>query len=97
MERKVEEVVASQHKMSGKNKSDYPYKLVDFYEQHLKEIKGSTLNQVNIETLFIDHAATIKDTDKVISQVIDFLPELNLHTDNMKGVIDKTLYRNKKS
>lgn len=94
MERKIEEVVASQHKMSGKNKN-YPFKLVDFYKKQLKVVKDSTLNQINIETLFIDYSLAINDSQKVMAEVQAFLPELNLDTNKMKGVIDQTLHRNK--
>lgn len=94
MERKIEEVVASQHKMSGKNKN-YPFKLVDFYKKQLKEVKDSTLNQINIETIFIDYSLAINDSIKVMAEVQAFLPELNLDTNKMKGVIDQTLHRNK--
>ena len=94
MERKIEEVVASQHKMSGKNKN-YPFKLVDFYKKQLKVVKDSTLNQINIETLFIDYSLAINDSQKVMAELQAFLPELNLDTNKMKGVIDQTLHRNK--
>ena len=95
MERKVEEVVASQHKMSGKDRSSYPFKLVDFYKKQLEEVRGSTLNQLHIESLFIDYSCAINEPQKVIAELNAFLPELNLDAQKMKGVIDQSLHRNK--
>ena len=95
MERKVEEVVASQYKMSGKSKDNYPFKLVEFYKNQLDEVKNSTLNQINIETLYVDYSQAISEPQKVIAAINDFLPELNLNKSEMEGVVDKTLHRNK--
>ncbi|MEQ8625871.1 MAG: hypothetical protein RIB02_13000 [Vicingaceae bacterium] len=79
--------------MSGKSKGDYPYKLVDFYNHQLKEVKNSILNQANVETLYIDYSDAISAPQKIINKVKGFLPELDLDSTKMSGIVDERLHR----
>lgn len=97
MDRQLEEVIASQHLMSGKEMVDFPYQLLRFYQKQLKDIEDSIFNQLNVEVLRINYQDAISFPDKVAAEVSTFFNELDLNQEAMSRVVDPKLYRNKVS
>ncbi len=95
MDRKIEEVITSQHKMTGKEEKNYPVKLHNFYKSQLEDLEKHFLKQLNIESIRVDYRAAIEQPKKVAKRISKFLSELNLDTEKMSSAIDIDLYRNK--
>jgi hypothetical protein len=99
MRRKMEEVLASQRIMLGRQgkkiESKRDAKMYELFEKHLKEIDTWMAKQQNIDVLYIDYNEAIRDPVGNAEKVKGFLGE-ELDVDKMAGVIDLTLYRQKK-
>jgi len=95
MDRKFEEVIISQHKMSGKKIDSFPYKLLSFYQKQLTDIEKSIFKQLNVEVLRVNYQEAISSPEKVSKKVSGFLSELNLDINQMTKAIKPELYRNR--
>jgi len=99
MERKIEEVLASQRKMMerrGEASDDISdEEMAAIFEKHLREIAHWLRKQKNIETLYVNYNETLKDPKATASEVTKFL-DLDLNIDKMVETVDPSLYRQRK-
>jgi hypothetical protein len=95
MNRKVEEVVASQQKMSGRHEDRFPLHLVNFYRKQIEEIHSGIFTQVHVDYLEIDYHEAVKQPEAAAKKVAAFLPELKLDVAAMSEAVDPELYRNR--
>ena len=98
MERDINEVLASQHKMlqrqgrSGGNLSDE--RLRQIFERQVRQVKQMLTNR-NIPTLYVAHTDALGRPLAVAEQVRDFLGG-DLDVQAMAAVIDPDLYRQRR-
>ena len=98
MKRKMEEILQSQQKMLDRLKKesvDSDQKMAERYEKHLKEIDNWLEKKSNIEVLYVHYNEVIEDPQRNIERLNVFF-ENTLQIDNMKSVIDRNLYRQRK-
>ncbi len=99
MERKIEEVLASQKKMMkrrGEPQADVSDKVMaKIFKKHLKEIHDWMRNESNIETLRVDYNETLQDPMTTSESVADFL-DSDLDLEKMMNVVDPHLYHQRK-
>lgn len=100
MERDLQEVVTSQHKMlvrDGKAKEgNYPMGLELAFKNNLERIKIWAAKNYNVAILYISYKDTIKNPKKQAIEINDFL-EKNLDIEKMTAAVDSSLYRNKQA
>ncbi len=98
MRRNVEEILASQRQMlirRGEPADGDDAKMAETFQEHLKRIRVWLANQQNIQVLYVDYNALMKEPQTSIQAVYDFL-QLPLDKDKMLAVPDANLYRNRK-
>ena len=99
MERKMEEMIASQNKMLERKditkKVSSDEKMGELFKKHLKAIKQWLLGQKNMEILYISYNSLIVDPQKNAETVNRFIGG-NLDTAKMSSIVDKSLYRQRK-
>lgn len=98
MERKLEEVLASQRKMMqrrGEENDASTNNMKYIYQKHLKEIKRWIRNKNNIQALYIDYNEVVKDPEPWAIKIERFL-ELENVSEKMASVVDPKLYRQRK-
>ncbi len=99
MERKMDEILASQHQMlvrSGKPTDKVSdEKLAEMYSKHLTKVKNWLNEQPNILVLYLDYNAMLAEPDKSSVQINQFLGD-SLNAEKMAAVIDPNLYRQRK-
>lgn len=99
MRRNMEEILASQQRMlerQGKPTDDVSNeRLAKLYEQHLKEMETWIAEQSNIDVLYISYNDMLQDPVGKAKEVNRFLDDA-LSVDRVVGVVDKTLYRQRK-
>lgn len=99
MRRNMEEILASQQRMlerQGKPTDDVSNeRLAKLYEQHLKEMETWIAEQSNIDVLYISYNDMLQDPIGKAKEVNRFLDDA-LSVDRVVGVVDKTLYRQRK-
>ena len=100
MERDLDEVLMSQHKMlirEGKAKEGaINLKLVNAFKQNLERIKIWAPKQSHVEILYVSHKNMINNPMEELKKVNQFLGN-NLDIEAMAKVVDKSLYREKVS
>ena len=98
MERDLDEVLMSQHKMlvrNGKAKEGtINLKLAGPFRQNLERVKSWVPQQKNISILYVSHAALMADGAEEIERINQFLGG-HLDTAAMATVIDRSLHREK--
>ena len=98
MERDVKEVIISQNKMlASKNKTindsvNFDMRLMNTYEQQLKEVKDWAETRNNIEIIYMDHKNLIHNTQEAIRVLNNFLG-WQLDEDKMQNIVSSELYR----
>ncbi|MFO8052914.1 MAG: sulfotransferase domain-containing protein [Candidatus Omnitrophota bacterium] len=96
MERKMEEILASQKKMlirQNKPTDAIPdQKMAQLYQKHLREVKAWFKEQDNIEVIDINYNQALKNPAEAIKKIEDFLSQ-SLDTSKMAKIIDNSLYR----
>ena len=99
MERKVEEILASQKQMlirSGKPTGEVTdEQLAEMYGKHLDKVTTWRAEQPNFSVLYLDYGAMLAEPEKYAEQVNDFVGS-PLDVDKMAGVVDPELYRQRK-
>jgi hypothetical protein len=98
MERKIEEILASQKKMmerKGSPDSVSDKEMKNIYMIHLDEIKEWLERQQNIETMYIDYNLVLEDPEPWVAKLQEFLGLDNI-IDKMTATIKKDLYRQRK-
>lgn len=98
MERDLDEVIQSQHKMlirDGKAKEDtINLRIVNSFKQNLERIHNWVPKQQNMEIIFVSHRNLINDPIAELKKVNDFLGG-TLDINAMASVVDKSLHREK--
>jgi len=100
MQRDLQEVVVSQHKMllklgAKRVKEDaYPLNIENAFRKNLELIKAWSAGKPNVEILYIEHKDAIENPQGVAQKVATFLGK-DLDINAMAGVVDKELYRTK--
>ncbi len=98
MERDLDEVIQSQHKMlirDGKAKEDsINIRVVNAFKQNLERIHTWVPKQQNMEIIFVSHRNLINNPVEELKKVNDFLGG-TLDTKAMATVVDKNLHREK--
>jgi hypothetical protein len=96
MERKIEEILASQRKMMQRRGEPYndvsDQLMTNIFQKHLDEINEWLDKQKNIKTFFISYNKTLKDPEQSAEKIAEFL-ELDLEIEKIMQVVDPKLYR----
>ena len=99
MRRKLEEVVASQNVMlerSGKEGGGLgDDKLLGVFRAEIDKSNKWLADQPNFEILYVNYNEMLKDPAPLVTKLNEFLGG-NLSTEAMMGVVDPTLYRQKR-
>lgn len=99
MERKIEEVLASQRKMMqrrGEPEDDIPDSVMaGIFQKHLTETNEWLNEQPNIKTLYISYNETLEDPETSAEQIAAFLGR-DLDIEKMMQIVDPKLYRQRK-
>ena len=99
MERKIEEVLASQRKMMerrGETEDDIPDEVMaGIFRKHLEEVGEWLDRQENIKTLYISYNDTLNDPETTAEKIAEFLGQ-DLDIEKMMQVVDPRLYRQRK-
>ncbi len=100
MRRKMEEILASQQEMlvrRGTNKPGGPgdEEMGKMLAMHVEQVLGAMRARGNVELLEIDYNAMLREPRRDIDRLNEFLGG-ELDTAAMAGVIDKSLYRQRK-
>lgn len=97
LERDLHEVLASQHKML-ENRNEKPTASDAEIElqihQHMSVMKPWLVRQPNMEVMFVNYNALMKNPERCCEQISDFI-ELPLDQNRMRAVPDQHLYRNR--
>ena len=98
MNRDLNEVVNSQHKMlveQGKAKAGtYPMNLQIGFKKNLEKVKIWAAKNYNVDILYINHKDVINEPENQAQKIITFL-DIKADTKEMASVIDKKLHRTK--
>ncbi|MBK7440596.1 MAG: alkaline phosphatase family protein [Bacteroidetes bacterium] len=98
MERDLDEVIQSQHKMlvrDGKAKEDaLNIRVLNVFKQNLERIHTWVPAQQNMEILFVSHRNLVNDPMSELQKVNAFLGN-TLNIEEMAKVVDKSLHREK--
>jgi predicted AlkP superfamily phosphohydrolase/phosphomutase/Tfp pilus assembly protein PilF len=96
MERDLDEVIMSQHKMlvrEGKARQDaVNLRVVNAFKQNLERVHIWAPKQENIEILYVSHLNLINHPHEELKKVNEFLGN-SLDIDAMAEVVDKSLHR----
>ena len=97
LERDIQEVLASQHKMLD-HRNEKPTasdpEIERQIQQHLSAMKPWLVRQPNMEVLYVNYNALMKQPELFCEQISEFL-ELPLNQARMRAVPDQHLYRNR--
>jgi broad-specificity NMP kinase len=99
MERKIDEVLASQRKMMerrGEPQDDVPdVVMASIFQKHLDETYEWLRKQANIQSLYVSYNETLDDPETTAEKIAGFL-ERDLDIEKMMHVVDPKLYRQRK-
>ena len=99
MQRKMEEILASQTKMlirSGQPADKVgDEQLAEMYGKHLAKVNAWLGNQPNFSVVYLDYNQMLVDPQKYALQINEFLGKI-LDPQAMAGVVDTSLYRQRK-
>ncbi len=99
MRRKLKEVIASQNKMLARlgqpsNPAD-DEKMMRLFEGHLAKVEQWLEEKDNFEVLYVDYGRMLSDPGSQVDKIAEFLGG-RLDTQAMAGVVDPSLYRNRR-
>ncbi len=94
MTRDVNEVVASQQKMIGKDPKSYPIHLVTNYENLIKSTDTWHHNQPGVELIKINYGEVLESPTETLGILEDFIG-IPINKLEAAKCVDKALYRNK--
>jgi hypothetical protein len=95
MIRDLDEVLQSQGKMLGKDQQDQQEKFRAIYSLHVEKSR-QFLRANNISFIEIQHRELLEDPETTLQHLIDFC-SWKTPIDELKTVIDQSLYRNRKN
>jgi hypothetical protein len=96
MKRNMQEVLLSQKKMLDRNAKEVGVednKMADLFNSHLKSTYNWLQKQDHIETLYVNYNEMIREPNRNVQLIIDFL-EQPLDSARMISIVDRNLYRN---
>jgi hypothetical protein len=100
MQRNMDEILASQKQMliSRGEPADRvsDEQLAEIFQKHLQKTTAWLAGQPNMQVLYINYNDMLKDPSPSLKQVNQFL-DGKLNVEEMAGVIDENLYRQRKS
>jgi hypothetical protein len=100
MRREMSEILASQKQMlaqRGESNGDISDEaMAKLFEKHLEQLQGWIVKQPNFKVLFISYNELLQNPEPNIIQVNQFLGG-NLDQESMIRVLDKNLYRQRKT
>lgn len=102
MTRPIKEVMASQSAMIERLKTEGAKMEVDQIERGLESHRAGTIrwmkNNKRVKFLEVDYPTLVKSPDEYLTKIAEFLgPELLPTPENMRSVIDASLYRKRKT
>lgn len=98
MERKMDEILASQKKMLkrlDRDDNENDEKIRDGYIKHLSKVKNELKSRKNFKILYVNYNEIISNPVNTIKNIEDFL-SFEINTENMIRTVDKSLYRQRK-
>lgn len=99
MRRRMEEILASQRRMLdrlGTDEAPIPDEEIGaLFERHVNETLGWVATQDNFRVLNVSYGDLLAEPKMVLQQVGEFLG-IDLDTKQMAGVVDRSLYRERK-
>ena len=99
MRRKLEETLASQKQMLVRRGQPTDLvsqeKLAELFQRHLERTFAWLAQQPNFTTLFVEYAEVMQNASVQAERLNAFLGN-TLHVEKMIGVVDQTLYRQRK-
>lgn len=95
MLRDLDEVVQSQEKMVGKDQQDQKEKFKTMYTLHIEKSRQFLLSN-HIPFIEIQHRELLQESETTLQYLIDFC-QWETSIDELKSVIDQSLYRNRKN
>jgi len=98
MRRKIEEILASQAKMlenRGEDSRVEDATMAELFNKHLQQVRIWMDSQPNMRYLDLDYNAMLAEPQIYVRQINQFLGG-NLDEEKMLGVIDPSLYRQRK-
>jgi hypothetical protein len=99
MQRKMEEILASQTQMlirSGQPTDKVgDDQLAEMYEKHLAKVNSWLAAQTNFSVIYLDYNQLLIDPEKYAAQVNEFLGGV-LNPRDMAAIVDANLYRQRK-
>jgi len=100
MRRRMEEILASQRRMLDRLGTEQGHvrdeEIGTLFEQHVNEILSWVANQDNFHLLNVSYGDLLAEPKTVLRQVGEFLG-VDLDTQQMVQVVDRSLYRERKS
>ncbi len=98
MRRDMNEVLQSQQVMLGKEKDvkakNFPLKLSEAFQKQLQKVEAWVDSQPNVEMLDVNYTDVLENTEEELHTILSFI-EHDGNIDEMKKIVDKSLYRNK--
>lgn len=99
MHRKTEEILASQKQMLIRRREPddrvSDEKMAELYRKHLSQVEAWIDQQPNIEVVYVSYNETLRNPLKQAERVNQFLGH-TLSVENMVGVVDQMLYRQRR-
>ena len=98
MRRHLEEVLASQTKMldrRGEDDESEDERMTELYKNHLWRVGYMFKHRPHVEALEVEYTEALSSPREKAEQIRGFL-DLDLDLEKMTGVVDKSLYRNRK-
>ena len=94
MTRDLNEVVASQQKMIGKDPKTYPVQLINNYKNLINSVETWHHDQPGVELLEINYKDVLESPEKILDTLEDFIG-ISLNKLEASNCVDKSLYRNR--
>lgn len=98
MRRNLQEILASQTKMlerRGESSETSDERMIELYEDHLWKVNRLLKREPHIEALDVPYRSVLDNPAEQAGRIHDFLG-LPLDLEKMAGVVDKSLYRNRR-
>lgn len=95
MVRNLEEVIASQEKVSGREKTSYERKhFVVLYGKHISSIRNKFQSSSYVKMMEVNYNELISSPHLILERLSNFL-EIPIDVPNIAKVVDSNLYRTK--
>jgi hypothetical protein len=99
MRRQIEEILASQRQMLVRRGEPTDTvsdeKMAELFRGHLKQIQTWIDESPNVEVIYVSYNEILEDPDTHVKRINQFLAN-TLNVENMVGVVDQRLYRQRR-